>query len=168
MQFEINLVAKAKDEKPDKLKVNMLLYCAGSEAIEEYSYFVFNAGENNGCYDDVFKKFKELCKGARNVIFERLVFNQRNQKEGERIDNFVSGLNRLSLTCVFGDVKDSLIRDVIVGGVLLDELRELLKKSDLTLQSAHDYCRTFDAAEKFKFNVPTSARVPNAHRKFSL
>ena len=88
------------------------------------------------------------------------MFNQRNQKEGERIDNFVSELKRLSLTCEFGDLKDSLIRDRIVGGVLSDELRgELLKKPDLTLQSAHDYCRTFEAAEqqKFKFHVPTSA-----------
>ena len=33
MQFEIYLVAKGKDEKPDKLKVNMLLNCAGPEAI---------------------------------------------------------------------------------------------------------------------------------------
>ena len=26
------------------------------------------------------------------MIYERLVFNQRNQKEGERIDNYVSEL----------------------------------------------------------------------------
>ena len=41
-----------------------------------------------------------------------------------------------------------------------DELRgELLKKPDLTLQTAHDYCRTFEAAElqKYKFNTPTVA-----------
>ena len=86
MQFEIYLVAEAKDEKPDKLNVNMLLHCAGPEAIEECSHFVFNAGESNECYDDVCKKFEELCEGARNVIYERLVFNQGNQKEGERID----------------------------------------------------------------------------------
>ena len=160
MQFEIHLVAKGKDEKPDKLKVNMLLHCAGPEAIEEYSHFVFNEGESNERYADVCKKFKELCEGARNVIYERLVFNQRNQKEGERIDNFVSELKRLSLTCEFGDLRDSLIRDRIVGGVSSDELRgELLKKPDLTLQSAHDYSRTFEAAElqKFKFNLPTNA-----------
>ena len=55
----------------------------------------------------------------------------------------MSALKRLSLTCEFGDLKDSLIRDRIVGEVLLDELRgELLKKPDLTMQSAHDYCRT--------------------------
>ena len=122
MQFEIYLVAKAKDEKPDKRKVNMLLHCAGPEAIEEYSYFVFNAVESNKCYEDVCKKFKELCEGPNNVIYEPLVFNQRNHKERERIDNFVSELKRLSLTCEFWDLKDSLIRDRIVGGVLTDEL----------------------------------------------
>ena len=38
-------------------------------------------------------------------------FNQRNQKEGERIDNFVSELKYFSLTCKFGILSDSLIRD---------------------------------------------------------
>ena len=40
-QFEIFLVAKGKDDKADKLKVNMLLHCAGLEAIEEYSHCVY-------------------------------------------------------------------------------------------------------------------------------
>ena len=60
----------------------------------------------------------------------------------------------------FGYLKDSLIRDRIVGGVLSDELRgELLKKPGLILQNAFDYCTAFEAAEqqKFKFNVPMSA-----------
>ena len=35
MQFEIYLVAKGKDDKADKMNVNMLLLCAGPEAIEE-------------------------------------------------------------------------------------------------------------------------------------
>ena len=164
MQFEIYLVAKGKDEKPDKLKVNMSLNCAGPEAIEEYSHFVYNEGEEKENYADVCKKFKELCEGARNVIYERLVFNQCNQKEGKRIDNYVSELKRLSLTCDFGDLRDSLIRDRIVGGVLSDELRgELLKKPDLTLQKAHDYCRTFEAAELQKYKFSTSAGAGTEH-----
>ena len=47
-----------------------------------------------------------------------------------------------------------------MGGVLSDELRgELPKKPDLTLQKAHDYCRTFEAAElqKYKFSTPAGA-----------
>ena len=164
MQFEIYLVAKGKDSKPDKLKVNLLLNCAGPEAIEEYSHFVYNEGEDKECFADVCSKFKELCEGARNVIYERLVFNQRNQKEGERIDNFVSELKRLSLTCEFGALRDSLIRDRIVGGVLSDALRgELLKKADLTLQTAHDYCRTFEASELQKFKFSTHANSGTEH-----
>jgi len=61
MQFEIYLVVKSKDNKPDKLKVNMFLHCAGPEAIEEYSHFVCNAGEDKECYGDVCSKLKALC-----------------------------------------------------------------------------------------------------------
>ena len=50
MQFEIYLMAFAKDKKPE---VNMLLYCAGPEVIEEYSHFIFNEGESNKCYAEV-------------------------------------------------------------------------------------------------------------------
>jgi len=111
MQFEFYLVAKSKDDKLDKLKVNMLLHCAGLKVIEEYSHFVCNAGEDRECYVDVCCKFKALCEGARNVIYERLVFNKCNQKEGERVDNFVSELKRLSLTCEFAELQDLLTRD---------------------------------------------------------
>ncbi|XP_048582219.1 uncharacterized protein K02A2.6-like [Nematostella vectensis] len=162
MQFEIYLVAKGKDDKGDKLKVNLLLNCAGPSAIEEYSHFVYTAGESNESYGDVCRKFHELCRGAKNVIYERLLFNLRNQKEGERIDNFVSELKRLSLNCDFGALRDSLIRDRIVGGVTSDELRgELLKKPDLTLQTAHDYCRTYEATELQKYKFVPQTVVPS-------
>lgn len=158
MRFEIYLVATEKDKKSDKLKVNLLLNCAGSEAIEEYSHFTYDEEESPESYEVVCTKFEQLCKGAKNVIYERLVFNKRCQKEGERIDALVSDLKRLALTCEFGSLKDSLIRDRIVGGVQSDELRgELLKKPDLTLQKAHDYCRTYEASEsqKLKFSLPS-------------
>lgn len=160
MRFEIYLIAAEKEKKSDKLKVNLLLNCAGSDAIEEYSHFTYSEDESPDNFQVVCRKFEELCRGAKNVIYERLVFNQRSQKEGERIDNFVSDLKRLALTCEFGDLKDSLIRDRIVGGVMSDELRgELLKKPDLTLQTAHDYCRTYEASEtqKFKFHGPSGS-----------
>ena len=162
MRFEIYLVASEKDEKPDTLKVN-LLNCAGSEAIEESSHFEYWEDKSPENYEDVCHTFEQLCQGARNVIYERFVFNRRSQQEGERIDNFVSDLKRLSLACEFGAIKDSLIRDRIVGGVLSYELRgELLKKPDLTLQCTHDYCRTYEAADlqKFKFS---QANEPGIH-----
>lgn len=76
-QFEIFLVAKGKDDKADKLKVNMLLHSAGPEAIEEYNHFVLGDAEDKDRYQDVCRKFEELFQGSRNVIYEQLVFNQR-------------------------------------------------------------------------------------------
>ena len=67
----------------------MFLHCAGPEVIEQYNNFVCNEGESKDSFKDVCEKFEELCQGARNVIYEQLVFNQRNQKKSERIDNFV-------------------------------------------------------------------------------
>ena len=163
--FEIYLIATENNKKSDVLKVNLLLQCAGPEAIEEHSHFVYNEGESKDRFKDVCKKFEELCQPARNFIYERLVFNQRNQKEGERIDNFVSELKRFSLTCEFEEHQDSLIRDCIVGGVSSDELRgELLKKRNLTLQSAHDYCRTYEASEaqKYRFGKPITGAAQGA------
>ena len=89
MRFEIYLIATEKNKKSDVLKVNLLLHCADPEAIEEYNNCVCNEGESKDSFKDVCKKFEELCQGARNVIYQRQVFNQRNLKEGERIDNFI-------------------------------------------------------------------------------
>ena len=50
IQFEIYLVAKGKDDKVEKLKVNMLLRCTGPEAIEEYSHFELTNEEDK---DDI-------------------------------------------------------------------------------------------------------------------
>ena len=91
----------------------MLLHCAGPKVIEEYSHFVCNTGEGRECYVDVRHKFNALCEGASNVIYERLVFNKCNQKEGERVDNFVSELKQLSLTCEYANKRSNCGRCII-------------------------------------------------------
>ena len=45
MRFEIYLVAKGTDDKTEKLKVTMLLHCAGPNSIDKYSYFVYTNDE---------------------------------------------------------------------------------------------------------------------------
>ena len=48
-------------------------------------------------------------------------------------------LLKTAITCEFGELRDSLIRDRIVGGVLSYEVSgELLKKPELTPQKAHE------------------------------
>ena len=56
-RFEIYLVAAEKEKKADKIKVNLLLNCAGSDAIEEYTHFTYDADESPNNFADVCKKF---------------------------------------------------------------------------------------------------------------
>ena len=58
------------------MKLENMFHCAEPEAIKEYSHFVFTSEGHKDCYQDVWHKFEELCQGAKNVIYERLVLNQ--------------------------------------------------------------------------------------------
>ena len=62
------IVAKCKDDKADKLKVNVLLHCTGPEAIEEYSHFVFT---NEGDKDAIKMSVANSRNCARVLIYER-------------------------------------------------------------------------------------------------
>ena len=80
-----------------------------------------------------------------NVIYERYKFNTRNQAHHKTIDEYVSALRHLVASCELGNLKDDLIRDRIVLGIYDDNLRaRLLRKDELTLSQAIDFCRSFE------------------------
>ena len=62
------------------------------------------------------------------------MFNTRNQQIGENVDQYVTDLRNKAKTCEFGNLRDSLIQDRLVCGVLNDKTRShLLKQANLTL-----------------------------------
>ena len=71
---------------------------------------------------------------ARNEIFERYNFFKRNQNKGESLDAYITTLLKLSETCAFGDLRESLVCDRLVYGIRDDQVREkLLGKRELDL-----------------------------------
>ncbi|KAJ8891975.1 hypothetical protein PR048_004540 [Dryococelus australis] len=55
--------------------------------------------------------------------------------QGEKIDDFVTDLRKLTATCEFGNIRDSLIIDRIVGGVCdMDKVVAICKLAELTEQ----------------------------------
>ena len=59
---------------------------------------------------------------------------------------YVTDLKTKAQTCEFAELKDSLIRDRVVCGIICDKTRaKLLKESELTLQKALDICRANEA-----------------------
>ena len=66
-----------------------------------------------------------------------LSLNRRRQNPGESVDTFIQDLYRLAENCEYGTLKDELIRDRIIVGVLGDTLSDRLEaKSDPTLADA--------------------------------
>ena len=63
--------------------------------------------------------------------------NTRKQTPVEFVDTFIQDLYRIAEDCEYGTLKDQLIRDRTVVGVLDDTLSDRLQaKSDLTLADA--------------------------------
>jgi hypothetical protein len=66
----------------------------------------------------------------------------RNQFQDETFDKYVTELKILALTCNYGALHDSLIRDRMICGINDSNLRErLLRVADLDLQKCLEICR---------------------------
>ena len=59
---------------------------------------------------------------AKTPSFERARFNMRKQKAGKTAESFIRALQKLSIQCDYGVLKDELIRDRIVADIYNKEL----------------------------------------------
>ena len=93
--------------------------------------------EETASYEEIKKSLNDCFAARRNTIVERVHFNKRSQKPEESVDTFIQDLYRLADNCDYGTLKDDLIRDRIVVGVLDDSLSDRLQsKGTLTLAQA--------------------------------
>ena len=79
------------------------------------------------------------------MYIERLKFYQRNQKEDEVADDFITDVRKLSLTCEFGEFKDQAVRDRVVFGLKDQKVKEkIIFSKDLSLMSVIEKIRLFN------------------------
>ena len=92
------------------------------------------------------KNLKRLKKSLTNIVTLEEMYhgsgmcsNTQNQPAEESIDQYVTNLKIKAQTCEFENLRDSLIRDHIVCGIICDKTRgRLLRKPNLDLQRATD------------------------------
>ena len=117
-------------------QVCTLLYCLGEEAENVLSSMNITA-EERGSYVAVLKKFNDFFKVQKNIIFEIAHFNRRAQRDGESVEQYISDLYSLAENCEYGAMKDEMIRDRLVVGLLDCALSERLQLDpELTLEKA--------------------------------
>ena len=148
-RFELFTLASGLSEKDAKIQSATLLHVIGPAALEVYNTFTWENDDDKQKVDVILAKLEGHCIPRWNVTWERHVFNTRNQRDDETIDQYITDLKKKAQTCEFQNLKDGLIRDRVVCGIRCDKTRSrLLKEPDPTLQKAIDICRANEATTK--------------------
>ena len=99
--------------------------------------------ENKTTVDETLTALEQYFIPKRNVTYERFVFNNGCQDPHETVDEYVIKLRSLSSTCEFGALTDDLIRDRLLLGTKLEQVRpKVMSEADLTLHKALEICRS--------------------------
>ena len=147
-RFEQFQVASNLSRDPEDRQISTLLYCLGEEA-ENVLTSTGISEDDRKKYDSVLLQFDKFFKVRRNVMFERAVFNRRNQQQGESVEQYIIELYKLAETCEYGTMTPELIRDRLIVGILDSELSERLQLiPDLLLEKAKEMVRQNEAVHE--------------------
>lgn len=146
--FEIYMIASGINSKGETVKINTFLNAIGDEAVDVYDTLNLTPAQR-ASYDEVIKAVEEFCKPKKNTVYERFVFYQRKQKEGEPFDTYLMDIKRLVRTCEFDEKENEMLRDQIVMGVEDKKLQvRLLETTDLTYDKTVEKCRAAEATKE--------------------
>ena len=131
-----------------------LLYCPGTEVQELFKTSQdpgppADAGRDNA--DEHQKALRTLdvhFSAQLNEPYERHVFRNLKQEEGETVDQFITRLRRQGENCNW-DNADEPIRDQVIDKCRSADLRRklLLKGTHLTLEKVQEIARSFEAVD---------------------
>lgn len=142
------LEASGGYEKTDNTQVAMLLSCIGDEGLDLYNTFAFTEEEDKSKQklQIILDKFEAHCAPKKNIVFERFVFNNINQKEGQAFDSFLTELRKAVKSCEYPQ-EESMIRDRVVVGISDKNTQErLLREPKLDLQKAIEFCKAVETS----------------------
>lgn len=146
-QFLIYMTASKKNVEEQKVQVAVFLNIIGEEAIELFNTFELSEAQK-GNLDSIMQAFEDYCCPRKNETYERFMFFNRHQRDGEPFDHYFTELKKLAKTCNFGTQTDSLIRDRIILGMKDSSLQEkLLRTENLTLADAVRQCRLLEISK---------------------
>ena len=155
-----------------KQKKALLLHCAGVDVQE-----IFGALDNSDIkvsskadeYDIALKMLDEHFSPKANVPYERHVFRQMRQEDGETIDQFVVKLKNQADNCSFEDDVTEQIRDQVIDKCKSSSLRKRLleRGQELKLEEVQQIARAMEAVEiqAKRMELPSSDHVNYIQKK---
>lgn len=163
-QLDIFMIASEYNNKSSEVKTAVVLNLIGQDAIDLFDTFDLNE-EQKKDYDEVLKAFDVFCKPKTNELYERYIFNKRDQKDGESFDAFLMDIKRLARTCEYKETEEMMLRDRIVFGIFNGKLRtKLLETQNLTYAMAVDKCRADEATHGYATDMNKTTHIDELKR----
>lgn len=145
----------------DAQKRALLLHLGGPEVQD-----IFETLDVGGtAFKDAEKALDDYFVKKKNVAFERHVLRQAMQNSQETMDNFITRLRQLIVSCEYpADQKNDIIRDQVIEKCKSQRLRvRLLRKKDLTLEKIQQMARLHEAAETQAKQIENDAALSSPH-----
>jgi len=147
--FNVYKRAAGISEKKKDEQLAIFLHIIGEDARDVFDIFK-TEGEVTEL-DKAIELFDVFYKQKINECVKAYKFNICEQKVGETFGEYLCALRKLSENCNFGTIKDRLIRDRVVAGIVDKKLLEkFLSEADLTLERVIDLTKKYQAAQDQK------------------
>lgn len=131
----------------------------GEEALDRFDTFGLTDAEKK-VLQTVIDAFENFCTPKANESVDRHIFFTRKQQSGETFSSFITELRKLSSVCGFGALRDSLIKDSVIIGVLDQDLKtRLLREDDLDLEKCINICKAAELLQTQLKTLENEAKV---------
>ncbi|XP_075164707.1 uncharacterized protein LOC142237220 [Haematobia irritans] len=146
----------------------LLLHHLGPDCLE-----VFNSLDvdmDSVKYDDLMTRLDAYFIPKVNIVMERHKFFTRKQTNSESIEEYITSLKNLSLSCEFGALREDLVKDIFICGLLpnfANEKERLLREKGLTLEKAIQITRSITIAKESASQLQYKENFVNALQKSS-
>ncbi|XP_045782686.1 uncharacterized protein K02A2.6-like [Maniola jurtina] len=147
--FQMFLLATNLEAASEKRKIAILLHTVGEKGVEIYNSF--NLDLEKITLSEVKNKFDNHFEPQKSLTMTRHSFFTRVQKDEETIDCFITDLQNKANKCEFGELKDSLIRDIFIANMsskLINVKQRLLQENNPTLERTLTLAKTVIMAQE--------------------
>ncbi|KAL4706203.1 hypothetical protein ACJJTC_018387 [Scirpophaga incertulas] len=154
MKFNIYLKAYSLDKEPDDRQVAILLHFMGQDCLTIFNSFNFDV--NTVKLEELTKKFTHYFSPKVNITMERHKLFNRKQRLHEDLDNYVTDLRNIALQCNFGNLHDSLLKDIFSWNLNDSNYyikEKLLQEMPKTLDAAIQYSKVIGNVPRTSKNI---------------
>ena len=148
MQWEDYEIATQLNTKSSQIRMATLRSIMGKECLRIYQHL-----DN---FDDVkadvqmsLDALEKHFKPAKNVVYERYIFNTCTQGPSESVDQYMTRLRQLVSSCEYGGLEEEMLRDRLILGTKDNTVHaRMFREADLTLNRAINMYRIAEISEQ--------------------